>query len=338
MGRRHRAGHDPRRARRQRRRAVGARGRPHGRARAAGPRDGAPVPHHRGHAGGRRPGAGRSMLHIIDFEGEIYMRQERQGMLIGTYERAGVPWSPQTTPWDFGHELLPHDLDRIAPSPRASASSISRALAKRRHQARSSTGRSPSRPTAIRWSARCGACATTGWPAASWRASARAAASASRSRNWMIEGDPGADIWAMDVARYGDWATPAYTNAKVRENYSRRFRISFPNEELPAARPLRTTPLYDRLQGAGRGVRRLLRARACAVVRAQGHASRSRTSPSAAPMPSRRSARNAGRCASGVGLIEISNYGKYRGHGGRAPRPGCRGSGQPHAGRRAASR
>jgi dimethylglycine dehydrogenase len=33
----------------------------------------------------------------------------------------------------------------------------------------------------------------------------------------------------------------------VRENYSRRFRIRFPNEELPAARPLRTTPIYDRL-------------------------------------------------------------------------------------------
>jgi len=54
----------------------------------------------------------------------------------------------------------------------------------------------------------------------------------------------------MDVARYGDWATLAYTNAKVRENYSRRFRIRFPNEELPAARPLRTTPVYERLQAA----------------------------------------------------------------------------------------
>ena len=64
------------------------------------------------------------------------------------------------------------------------------------------------------------------------------------------DGDPGADVWAMDVARYGDWATLAYTNAKVRENYSRRFSIRFPNEELPAARPLRTTPIYERLQAA----------------------------------------------------------------------------------------
>ena len=61
----------------------------------------------------------------------------------------------------------------------------------------------------------------------------------------MVDGDPGHDIFAMDVARYGEWATLRYTNAKVRENYSRRFSISYPNEELPAARPQQTTPLYD---------------------------------------------------------------------------------------------
>ena len=61
---------------------------------------------------------------------------------------------------------------------------------------------------------------------------------------WMVNGDPGADIWGMDVARYGEWATLRYTNAKVRENYSRRFSIRFPNEETarrtPAADPRRS--------------------------------------------------------------------------------------------------
>ena len=61
----------------------------------------------------------------------------------------------------------------------------------------------------------------------------------------MTEGDPGHDIFGMDVARYGDFTTLKYTNAKVRENYSRRFSIRFPNEELTAARPQQTTPLYD---------------------------------------------------------------------------------------------
>src|SRR5438876_3701784 len=56
------------------------------------------------------------MLHVIDFEGEIYMRQEGRGMLIGTYEKAGVPWAERDTPWNFAHELLAPDLDRIAES------------------------------------------------------------------------------------------------------------------------------------------------------------------------------------------------------------------------------
>ncbi len=72
---------------------------------------------------------------------------------------------------------------------------------------------------------------------------------------WMVNGDPGFDVWAMDVARFGEWATRSYTNEKVRENYSRRFSIRFPNEELPAARPQQTTALYDMMiaQGAVMG-------------------------------------------------------------------------------------
>ena len=56
------------------------------------------------------------IMTVLDFEGEIYTRQERGGMLLGTYERACVPWSPRQTPWDFGQDLLQNDLERIAPS------------------------------------------------------------------------------------------------------------------------------------------------------------------------------------------------------------------------------
>ena len=63
----------------------------------------------------------------------------------------------------------------------------------------------------------------------------------------------------MDVARYGDYATLAYTNAKVQENYRRRFRITFPNEELPggaaAADDADPRPTDRRERGVGRDVR-----------------------------------------------------------------------------------
>src|SRR6202047_242237 len=56
---------------------------------------------------------GHELPHAIDFKAEIYMRQERNGMVLGTYERACVPWNPKTPPWDFGAELLEPDIERI---------------------------------------------------------------------------------------------------------------------------------------------------------------------------------------------------------------------------------
>ena len=50
----------------------------------------------------------------IDYEANIYFRQERDGMLLGTYEPVGVPWKVEGTPWDFGHELLNPNLEHIA--------------------------------------------------------------------------------------------------------------------------------------------------------------------------------------------------------------------------------
>jgi dimethylglycine dehydrogenase len=62
---------------------------------------------------------------------------------------------------------------------------------------------------------------------------------------WMVEGECERDVTALDVARYGKWITPGYTRPKVIENYQNRFSVSYPNEELPAARPHRTTMMYD---------------------------------------------------------------------------------------------
>jgi dimethylglycine dehydrogenase len=188
----------------------------------------------------------KEQLHCIDFEGEIYTRQERGGMLLGTYERAGVPWSPRETPWDFTQSLLPNDLERIAPSlevgfqhfPALGEVGIRKVVNGPFTFAPDGNPLvGPIRGLRNFWVA-CGVMAGFSQGGGVGLALSQ----------WMVEGDPGADIWAMDVARYGDWTTLAYTNAKVRENYSRRFRIRFPNEELTAARPLRTTPIYGRLE------------------------------------------------------------------------------------------
>ena len=186
---------------------------------------------------------GRELIHVIDFKGEIYTRQEGKGILLGTYEKACKPWSPVTTPWDFGHELLQPDIDRLAPSlevgfrhfppyERAGIKQIINGPFTFAPDGNPLVG--PVQGLTNYWSA----CAVmAGFSQGGGVGMVLA--------NWMTTGDPGHDVFGMDVARFGDWASLRYTNAKVRENYSRRFSIRFPNEELPAARPHLTTPLYD---------------------------------------------------------------------------------------------
>jgi dimethylglycine dehydrogenase len=250
----------------------------------------------------------KEQLHIIDFEGEIYMRQERGGMLMGTYERAGVPWSPRTTPWDFGQDLLPNDIDRIAPSlevgfqhfPRIATAGIKKIVNGPFTFAPDGNPLVGPVPGLRNFWVACGVMA--GFSQGGGVGLALA--------HWMVDGDPGADIWAMDIARYGSWATRAYTNAKVRENYSRRFRIRFPNEELEAARPLRTTPIYERLQAQN-----ALFGEYCGLEHALWFAPAG--TPPREDVTFRRSNAHAvvgEECRAvreAVGIIEISNYGKF---------------------------
>ena len=112
---------------------------------------------------------------VLDLDGEMYLRQEQNGVLLGVYERNSTPWSVNGTSWEFGEtDLLEVRLDDIAdaltrdsrdsrPSPKPASGA-------------SSTGPSRSPPTATPSSARYGVCATTGPAAVSWRDSARAAA------------------------------------------------------------------------------------------------------------------------------------------------------------------
>ena len=251
----------------------------------------------------------REMPMSLDFGGEIYIRQEQQGMLLGTYEQACVPWSPRETPWDFGAQLLKPDIDRIAPElevaflhfPALGTVGIKRIV--NGPFTFSPDGNpliGPIRGLRNYWVA-CAVMAGLSQGGGVGLALA----------NWMVEGDSGLDIWGMDVARYGDYANLAYTNAKVRENYARRFRIAFPNEELPAGRPLLTTPIYDRLDalnavwGASFGLEHALWFQ----------------EPGKAPLEEvtfRRSnawSQVAAECAAvreRVGLIEISDFAKYR--------------------------
>ncbi|MFT4706331.1 MAG: dimethylglycine dehydrogenase [Yoonia sp.] len=181
--------------------------------------------------------------HVMDPAGESYLRQEGRGLCIGFYEQPCKPWAVDGTPWDFGHELLPDNLDKVEDSiefafkrfpvlERAGIKSVIHGPFTFAPDGNPLVGPVPGLRNY--WSA-CGVMAGF----------SQGGGVGLMLAQWMIEGECERDVTAMDVARFGKWITPGYTRPKVIENYQRRFSVSYPNEELPAARPHRTTPMYD---------------------------------------------------------------------------------------------
>jgi len=185
----------------------------------------------------------------IDYEANIYFRQERNGMLLGTYEPKSTPWKIDGTPPDFGHELLSSDLDRIADRLELAYGRIP-ALGKAGIKTvvngpftfgpdgNPMIGPVPGiRNYWVAVGVMAGFCQAGGVGLC--------------LAEWIIDGSPSIDVWAMDIARFGDFATPEWGTVKASENYERRFVMTFPNETLPKGRRQKTTSLYDRFVQRG---------------------------------------------------------------------------------------
>ena len=248
--------------------------------------------------------------HVMDPAGESYLRQEGRGLCIGFYEQPCRPWAVDGTPWDFGHELLPDDYDKIEDSI---------AFAYKRFPVLETAGIKsvihgpftfapdgnplvgPVPGLRNYWSA-CGVMAGF----------SQGGGVGLMLAQWMIEGETERNTFAMDIARFGQGViTPGYTLPKVIENYQKRFSVAYPNEELPAARPFRTTPMYDIFSemGAVWGQQYGLEV-ANYFAHAEGE-------PSYETPSFRRSdafeatAREVKAVRNSVGINEVQNFGKY---------------------------
>ena len=190
---------------------------------------------------------GREFPHVMDPGGESYLRQEGRGFCIGFYEKPCEGWSIDGTPWTWGQELLPDAYDKIADSVEFAYKrfpALERAGVKRvihgpfTFAPDGNPLLGPVPGLRNYWSA----CAVmAGFSQGGGMGLSLA--------QWMIHGEVERDPRGFDVSRFGNWTTPGYTVPKVIENYQTRFSVSFPNEEKPAARPFRTTPMYDAFTG-----------------------------------------------------------------------------------------
>jgi len=187
---------------------------------------------------------------MVDLDGFTYMRHEGQGALLGVYEVDHKHWNMEGAPWDYGMELIQEDLPRIEKE---------LMMGFERYPCLQETG-------IKRWVNGAFTFTPDGNPIMGpvpgvrnyWTACGVMAGFAQGGgvglslAQWMVNGEPGADIYGMDVARYGGFAANReYLKQTTGQFYSRRFVMAYPNEQLPAGRALKTAGAFDAMTRAG---------------------------------------------------------------------------------------
>ncbi len=197
---------------------------------------------------------GEELPSVSDRDAEYYMRQEGQGLLVGAYEQNGKHWSVEGTPWDFGHELLPDDLERIsenleraiARTPALGRVGIKRVINGPMMWSPDASGMLGPVPGLRNYFAAVGIMTGIGSGGGLGKCVAE----------WIVEGTPEWDVASLDIARFGDYFGQDFILARSLENYGTRFRMHFPKEELTSGRPQRMRESYAQQleQGAVFGV------------------------------------------------------------------------------------
>ena len=186
---------------------------------------------------------------LRDPDTSYYLRQEREGFILGPYEWKATPMWLDGMPDDFANQLWNDDFERLEKyieDAMARVPALSRAGIKR-----GVNGPIPYSPDGNPYIGpepglrNFFHCNTFSFGITQGGGAGKALA------EWVVHGKTEWDLWSLDRRRYGDYATTEYTLAKAIEVYQNEYASSFPYEERPAGRPLRTSPLYETLKAKG---------------------------------------------------------------------------------------
>ncbi|MBW2232362.1 MAG: GcvT family protein [Deltaproteobacteria bacterium] len=188
---------------------------------------------------------------LRDAAASFYVREEGGGLLVGPFERNAKPWALEGIPEDFHSSLLPPDLERLEDALEAAA---------RRVPAFANVGIKSviNGPDGYTPDGKCLMGPVPGLPGFHVLAGFSifgivfGGGAGKYAAEWIVEGQPSDNMWELDVRRFGAYANSAeYVAERACEVYEREYAIHYPEEELPAGRPLKTSPLYDRLLSKG---------------------------------------------------------------------------------------
>ena len=194
--------------------------------------------------------AGEPELGVLrESDGSWYMREEAGGLILGPYEH-GAPACYLNGPDDKSeYELFQEDIERLMPHIESAIHRVpifeQLGIKKVYNGAIAYTpdgnpivGPAWDKPNF--WLNEGHSFGITAAGGAGWQLA-----------EWIVEGEPTVDMMGVDPRRFGPYATKSYLVEKNEEAYADVFEIHYPDEERPAARPLRTSPCYDRMKAKG---------------------------------------------------------------------------------------
>jgi sarcosine dehydrogenase len=188
---------------------------------------------------------------IRDKDNLIYYKEEVGGLVMGGYERNGIPWAIDGIPPGFTQELLEPDFDHFAPLSEA-------AMLRTPCLAEAGIARLVNGPEAFTPDGNCilGPAVELDnyFVAAGFNAFGIAAGGGAgrMAAEWIAGGEPSLDLWPLDIRRFGEYhRSMRYNVARTKEIYGKHYTISWPFEEHESARGLRRSPLAAHLEGRG---------------------------------------------------------------------------------------
>lgn len=196
-----------------------------------------------------RADGGSELCVLRESDSAWYMREEAGGLILGPYEK-GAPCCYVDGPADDSeYELFQEDLDRLMPHIETAVERVpyfgEAGIKKVYNGAIAYTpdgnpiiGPAPGRKGF--WLNEGHSFGITAAGGAGWQLA-----------EWIVDGEPTIDMMGVDPRRYGPYATEGYLREKNEEAYANVFTLHFPDEERPAARPLKTTPSYERQKALG---------------------------------------------------------------------------------------
>ncbi len=186
---------------------------------------------------------------LRDADAKWYVREERGGWILGPYEDGAPSRFAHGVPDGFRADLFPLDLERIEEEYLSMIHRIpSSEMAGLKDDFNGPICYTPDGNPLIGPAPGL----RNMWLAEGFSFGITAAGGAGKYlADMMVEGEAEIDMASLDPKRYGSWMTTDYATTKNEECYSHVYVLHHPDEERPAARPLRTSPAYDRQKSAG---------------------------------------------------------------------------------------